>query len=359
MVSPGSGKALVITTLPVTVLLPRLQKVLINHLQDHLQDHHQDLKGMIRECLERISISRVFDIEGLWQALAELEESAADTTVSPVGQGNGSDSVSGDAGPERQVQQRTEIQDSEEEDGLSPPEPPLPQNPVTTPPDGRPRPEDPLPSTLPDLILITHTFTLLSALFSSRDKPAAHETALLLSSRLREIARSDAYGNPLIMLLNSTTSPFFPGHDDDDDDAPSRTTAGDEARQAKGPEPTLSSVFNPAPRAGYYHPPPGHARRRNKPSFGLVFAQMLDLHLLCTRVPRTREDAAAAEDGLGMGYVSYVWVVEVLLDEIGVYGESGSGEECGPRRCREQRWGAVDVDPVGGGRIVNAFGGTG
>lgn len=62
----------------------------------------------------------------------------------------------------------------------------------------------------------------------------------------------------------------------------------------------------------------------------------------------------------------FVWVVEVLLDEIGVYeyemmprgeeGENGCAEEREGgavlvRRNREQRWGAVVVEE-GGGRVV-------
>ena len=90
---------------------------------------------------------------------------------------------------------------------------------------------------------------------------------------------------------------------------------------------------------------------RNKPSFGLVFAQMLDLHLLCTLVPRTKTDRVALMASGGTASVGYVWAVEVLLDELGVYGlsEEGGWE----RRCREQRWAVVDVD--GAGRVVNGF----
>ncbi|KAM0323169.1 hypothetical protein ACHAQA_009019 [Verticillium albo-atrum] len=88
------------------------------------------------------------------------------------------------------------------------------------------------------------------------------------------------------------------------------------------------------------------ASRRNKPSFGMVFAQILDLHLLCTRVPRGADDAERVF-GDAPGEAKFVWVVEVLLDEIGVW----EGKR-GPRRSREQRWGAVDVVK---GRVVNAF----
>jgi hypothetical protein len=54
--------------------------------------------------------------------------------------------------------------------------------------------------------------------------------------------------------------------------------------------------------------------------------------------------------------VSFVWVVEVLLDEVGVYGRDGEGGvDLGRRRrSREQRWGVMDVD--GEGRVVDGVG---
>jgi hypothetical protein len=46
-------------------------------------------------------------------------------------------------------------------------------------------------------------------------------------------------------------------------------------------------------------------------------------------------------------------VVEVLLDEMGVYEKHEPGERSwGSRRSREQRWAAVDVDDEG--RVVDA-----
>lgn len=324
------------------MLLPKLQKALVSNLQEDPGEP----KKRAQDCLERISISRVFDIEGLRQVLGELED-AVSTRPSSIAREAVAGSKLDAVVPEQRVRQRTEVRDSEEEDSLSPPESPCPQSPTAQPFGGSSSPGGPAPSSLPDLILITHTSALLSGLFTARDKPAAHESALLLSSHLQYLTRGPTFGDPLIMLLNSTTSPFSPAHDD-----VVTATVNDEPRQARLPEPTLSSIFNPPPQASH---PPGHAPHRNKPSFGQVFAQMLDLHLLCTRVPRAKEDAAAAAAGLGPGFVSYVWAVEVLLDETGVY--EGSGFDiCKARRSREQRWAAVYVDELNGGRVVDAFG---
>ncbi|KAG7120412.1 hypothetical protein HYQ44_004908 [Verticillium longisporum] len=192
-------------------------------------------------------------------------------------------------------------------------------------------------STAPDIILITHFSTLLTTLFARQDKSAAHNSINLLSSHLRHLSRT-LPTSPLILLLN-TTAPSLPGTATPAVDTPSRKPS------SRPLDPTLRSVFNPPPLtiAGYQ----SAASRRNKPSFGMVFAQMLDLHLLCTRVPRTAEDAERIF-GDAPGDARFVWVVEVLLDEIGVWGGQGKG----PRRSREQRWGAVDVV---GGSVVDAF----
>lgn len=364
-----------VTTLPPAVLLPRLRKALVSQLSA-VPDGLLDLQSKVRGCLERVSIARVFDIEGLWEVLGELEDAR-------VGQKPGDPFPKGEAEGKPQEQQRTEVQDSEDEGGLSSPEPPSTQKP-STPPDApqhsnTTNPEPAPSSTLPDMVLITHTSALLNALFTSRDKEAAHNTMLLLSSHLHALTRAPSGDGPLIMFLNSTTSSDLSSTAT----APSRNWP-----HPKHPESTLRSIFNPLapppppppdPAAAEPAPPypptvPGpHAGQapgsnpvsatRNKPSFGQVFAHLLDLHLLCTRVPRTSADRAALTEAAasvaGVADVSYVWVVEVLLDEVGVY-ERGSVDgrwDWGRRRSREQRWGAVDVEGDGDGeeRVVGAF----
>ena len=97
--------------------------------------------------------------------------------------------------------------------------------------------------------------------------------------------------------------------------------------------------------------------QRNRPSYGAVFARLVEVHLLCTRVPRTRGDVELGRKGVG---AECSWVVEVLGDEMGIFetgggvGMGGGGGEDEGRvrwRSREQRWGVVDVD--GWGRVVD------
>lgn len=216
-------------------------------------------------------------------------------------------------------------------------------------------------ATPPDIILITHMSTLLSSLFHQREKVAAHEMLQLLASHLRYLTRAPEHGGPLIMILNSTSSSNTPPPNQDRDGAPAPPPEGPSPPTPNKPplDPTLRSIFNPPPLHAsglpYSYDTP-HARR-NKPSFGLVFSQMLDLHLLCTRVPKARTDAEALyAPGARAKRVEYAWVVEVLLDEIGVWEGRGRVLEGRPRRSREQRWGAVQVRrDARGVKIVDAF----
>lgn len=214
----------------------------------------------------------------------------------------------------------------------------------------------------PDIVLITHMSTLLSSLFHQREKATAHQTLQLLASHLRYLARSTEHGGPLIMILNSTTSSENSVAAPGQDDGPSRPQPpGGPPNTSRPLDPTLRSIFNPPPLpvSGLPYSYDTPHSRRNKPSFGLIFTQLLDLHLLCTKIPRTRADAEAlyAPTSPGMGKaVDYVWAVEVLLDELGVWEGRENVLEGRPRRFRDQRWGAVEVGrDATGVRIADAF----
>lgn len=397
---------------------------------------------LLKQFLETISISRIFDISGLWEALEELnhlsshdepplkppnsqqaaeekdnaasraastnerdeqgEASTAELSSSPLSDPPSSlpdemEFVEAEARMPTPVQ-RTEIADSEDEgDFLSPlsqskasPEPGTPASVVSeehrskdkvgvAKPDINQSKTQP-DSRHPDIVLITHVSTILSSLFRLREKDTAHQTVQLLNSQLRYLSHSPDHGGPLIILLNSTTNSQEGISSTDKSPTPGQGRPSPppppppEAINMRGPnrslDPTLRSIFNPPPlpTAGLGYMDDTTLSRRNKPSFGLIFAQMLDMHLLCTRVPRTRADAEAlfaAQGQAGDGAIAtggalrYGWVVEVLLDEVGVW-EEGEGERRPPwgarRASREQRWGAVDVMRDGdGARVVDAF----
>ncbi|KAK1780010.1 hypothetical protein QBC45DRAFT_410091 [Copromyces sp. CBS 386.78] len=371
----AKAKAMIITTLSTTSLLPRLRLALVSEARVLLQGNgnaQQVERAKIKSCLERVLVARVFDAEGLREVLRELEEEDTSSNKQKTATDMlGSSSADKSAGTE-----------GGRGGGA-----------------GQEQKADSNASPLPSLILITNTSYLLNTLFARNktgsDRFAAHNSAVQLSDQIRGLSRR----GPLVMLLNSTISPVSSNStssmfDDDNNN-----------RGSKQPDLSIMrSIFNPPPPApmegavgvmaglvgqqqpagvapASYRGGGGHggygnhfqqqhqtqpqtataaaaaASRRNKPSYGMVFSQMLDLHLLCTRVPRGRSRQ-------GGGYGRYVWAVEVLLDELGVYeglegvlGETGEGEgkrKGLTRRSREQRWGAVEIEQ-GSGRVVDAF----
>ncbi|KAK5626831.1 hypothetical protein RRF57_002546 [Xylaria bambusicola] len=490
----GKQRATIITTLPATAILPLLRDIVRYQVQAKLGPRHVRIDAELRRCLEAISISRIFDIEGLWEVLRELD-GTQDKTRSPhnevgneeaisshfsdgnrgergisevknhVASSTGGNVEEGDyrekspeqadadrdvvipteplrkprpysperitelpplrIGPElRPPVRKAEILDSEDEEPLSSsplsspplsavapespsqsreqpqppvePEPPSSPSPDSEPGETRQSPEvsksAPTVNSQPpiqDIILITHFSALLTTLFTHSDKPSAHTNLQNLSLHLRHLAHE---AGSLIMLLNTTTSstpestsssttapPPPPPPPNWNNSNPITRTDQETPKHQRPLDPTLRSIFNPAIpqhfQGGYkynsasYNAAASRLARRNKPSFGASFAQFLDLHLLCTKIPRTRDDAetAVALGPVGAGEdVRYAWVVEALLDEALFWdwgreraraeeGEGEGEEDMGvPMRVnREQRWAAVDVrDRV---VVVNAF----
>ncbi|OTB01814.1 hypothetical protein M426DRAFT_210372 [Hypoxylon sp. CI-4A] len=458
----------IITTQTATSILLTLREVIRAQVQVKLgptaSRRQDEANAEVRRCLEQISISRVFDVEGLWEVLSELEAPPSSPSPSPAPPSApvatvpeekeqvetevereaspGSSELSELSSPTSVISGyeaymtipplrpapnvgRLEVGDSEDEDeGLSlspsPPArepsmpPPVHQSQPTDVPSSPPPPPPSPPaaapaiptstspktqdtnSHMPDIILITHFSSLLKTLFTraADDKASAHKTLQLLSSHLRYLARSFSSSSepPLIMLLNSTTTTTTTTalststsntntNANNNYNSNNNTTGPPNPAAVAKPralEPTLRSIFTPGGVGGgvdnskYTN---ANARYHNKPAFGATFAQFLDLHVLCTRVPRTRADAAASLGG--GGEVKHCFVVEVLLDELGVWewrddeeggGVEGKGNGNGDktavhqgrrwkRRCREQRWGAVDVR--GGVRFVDALLGVG
>jgi hypothetical protein len=280
--------------------------------------HDGDLKPRLRQCLEKVMLSCVFDLDGLSEVLADLDRSEP-----PEEEENAQQEQEETEGQDATTVQVDEIQDSQDDDdeALSPVREASQQ----------PRPEK-LPdktSQHPEVIVITHFSSLLTSLFAHREKSAAHSTLHLLGAHLRDLSRN-LPSSPLILLLNSTSSAFL---------GPANTNTASPAKQTPV-DPILRSIFNPPLSTGYN-------TRRTKPNYGLAFSQLLDLHILCTRIPKTKQDAEVAAQHRPGDEVKMVWAMEVLLDEMGVW-----EGKMGVRPGREQRWAAVDIK---GGRISAAF----
>lgn len=232
--------------------------------------------GEARSLLARVMVSQVFDLDGVWEVLADLDRPP-------------------------------EIGDSQDDEAGGTPPPP------------------------PDVIVVTHAASLLASTLTHRPGRAGHAAIRHLSSRLRHVSRA-LPSSPLVLLLNGVSGP------------PPDAAAAARARPAAPPEQTLRSVFGA-----------GGAARRTKPAFGNLFAQMLDVHILCTMVPRGPGDADMVfaprrqDSAAPAASPTFVTVVEVLLDDMGVWDHDRVE---GRRRSREQRWGAAHVR---GGRVVDAF----
>ncbi len=283
-------------------------------------------KSRVVECLELILVSRVFDLDGLWEVLDELDGLSRETEAKVK---------KPSAEAESSSRPKTEIQDSDDDEpGLSPPPELGASIQCNSPP--------------PDIIIITHMSSILNSHFGQHEKDTAHKMLQILSSRLHCLTRCPELGGPLIFILNSTNSSSFatgqgPTRDLDTTPWKMQQPSSWDHKQSRPPDPTLRSIFlHPAPFgvSGPEHGPDTSFSRHTKPSFGLIFTQLLDMHLLCTR-----EDEQAP--------VHRAWVVEVLLDDVGVWEPSEVREGGRARRSGEQRWGAVDV--VDGRRIVDAF----
>ncbi|KAF4457300.1 hypothetical protein F53441_722 [Fusarium austroafricanum] len=297
---------LLITPKPASVMLARLRDAIRTELE--VKGCIKDDIIILRQCLEKVMLSCVFDLDGLWEALADLDRHELIEKEENARQ------------EQETIEQLDEIQDSQddENEAFSPVRKASPEEPPT-----KTTPQH------PEVIVITHFSSLLTSLFFHREKTAAHAAIQLLNSHLRDLSRNLS-SSPLIFLLNSTSSASS---------GPTHTATTSPAKQ-NTVDPTLRSIFNPPPLLGY-------STRRTKPNFGLIFSQLLDLHLLCTRIPKTRLDAEeAVQQRLG-DEIKTVWVVEVLLDEIGVW-----EGKMGVRPGREQRWTLVDVEK---GRIRRAI----
>lgn len=317
----------------------------------------------VKDVLGRISISRVFDFDGLREALDELDRPAEAGPVEAQAQvpAEQPDDVLEVARLLPGHEPQPEIRDSQDEDEASSPcspsslqqvnVPNMPQEQKSKQPPS-PSPVQPHPhSPVPDLVLITNLTALITSLYTTRDRRHAHRMLRHLSSRLRYLSRSPSHGAPLFVLLNTTTSrppssnppqglqqdqpPSSPTQSSPSPSPPRSPSArppplrdqratnhGARNREAQEDISAMHSVFNPpAPdpaeergevdQYGYARHPNlrfgllARLARRNKPFFGARFAGLVDVHLLATRVPRTDADAevffaALGGDGTGV-----------------------------------------------------------
>ncbi len=291
---------------------------------------HAQIQDKCRASLDSVLLSVVFDIDGIWQTISELLQPRATVASPSFTTKEGSTSS---LNPERYMP-AAEIQDSEDEDlsqsvghdrissqdelGALSHDAHDERSPVIR---------------LPEIIVVTHFSTLLTSLFARREKTAAHKSLALLRARLRGLS-SSASTSPLLLLVNSTTDEATNKHKEPTADF-SGPTVGN-----KRTEPTLRSIFSSV-----------RGLRPSRPSFGGVFNQFLDLHLLCTDISNYQATPSCslekAEESANSDYQRRSpTLVEVLQDNVGL--DSPPVHQ----HHREQRWAVLEVSNH---QIVNAY----
>ncbi|OBT68433.1 hypothetical protein VE03_02869 [Pseudogymnoascus sp. 23342-1-I1] len=337
----------------------------------------------VNSVLERVGITRVFDVEGLWEVLGEVGggnggveggggAEGGDAKGVVVGKGGmagdredeegGSDGQTEGVDLNAGAREIMDSEDDDDDDDLTTQRPPNqgPQPPTKGPisnPHNHRAPAPAIPSrTTPttEIILVDNLTTLITTLFSRTSTPAAHALLTQLSRTLTTLTRSSSL---TIFLLNTLVKK-------------SAKAAGNNAQRERERQ---HSVFGGMTAV---------------PSLGVVFDGFVDLHLMCHALPRGREDAEGVyggerpdeedgdsgtavgergggrnggERGGGGGVIRFANVVEVLKDECPQLDrwEGVSGDERPGRAVnREQRWATFKVvEGVGLGN--EEFGGGG
>lgn len=322
--------ALIITPKPYSSLAQILKNMITNELRAS-QHVFPGVQRLARQSLDKVMLSSVFDIDGVWQSLAELDgkhtgsreqQSLYDAqTIKKASSGSRKIDM---------VIEKNQIEDSDD-DQLSP------ETENTTSQQRRNEEEKTMSEvgkSSPDIIVLTHFSTFLTSLFTQRERSAAHNSLLLLRSHLHFLARS-LNPNPLILIVNSTTAETSPRGAGGHSSGLVRPSPG-----ASKSDNCLRSVFSALHYSSERYND-SRSLRRVKPSFGLIFSQLLDLHILCTAISEahgqhgTKPHTPATMEPDKSAVTSITALVEVLLDDVGTRSVS-----CNTRgKSREQRWG--------------------
>ncbi|KAM3426877.1 hypothetical protein MY4824_009766 [Beauveria thailandica] len=323
----SANRALVITPKP----LASVTELIVGILKSELSNYELDPAKIQEKCdtsLEGVMLSVVFDIDGIWQTLAELLQPSIPGTPASV---NLEEGIMNGLNTERDLPSM-EVHDSEDE-GMS--QSTEHDRIVSQDGTGSPSPEAhgkrSLAMSPPEIIVLTHFSTLLTSLFARRENTAAHQSLALLKTRLRWLSRSPSM--PLLLLVNSTAEEARTEHKE------SAPDFNGLAASNRSPDATLRSIFASV-----------RTLRPSRPSFGTVFSQFLDLHLLCTDILGQERATYSLGEHSASTKIGYrrlgPTLVEVLQDNLVL--DSRHAREC----HREQRWAILDVSNQ---LIVNAY----
>lgn len=244
MLKGETCRAAIITRHAAPIILSQLQSHIRLEIERLLLS--EDIRATTEsQCLDRVSIHTIFDIDGLWQALASLETAAIqDATGQQCSQGR------------QEREKGKEILASDASEDLS--------SQCSNLETGHLRGVDE-PSRSPAVIVITSFANLLDGLYIQRPRPLAHDLMLMLNMSIRRLSRNSTH-LPLIILLNDTknskkqTEQFY----------------GDRiAPNQDGSKHTVEHTSD----VPLFRLPSKTTSTGTK--FGSIFTNLLDMHILC------------------------------------------------------------------------------
>jgi hypothetical protein len=132
----------------------------------------EDVEKEVQRCLEMVALSRVFDIEGLWEVLGEVGRNTPvheEPNPSFSGEAEQQDATASQDGETQAPEKPAEIIDSDQEEVLSPvKEAPLKLTPAPPPKSLTPSGEDEDEGT--EIIIIDNMTHIINELFSRKEK---------------------------------------------------------------------------------------------------------------------------------------------------------------------------------------------
>lgn len=211
------------------------------------------------QCLGRISLHTIFDIDGLWQVLASMEAAAAQNDASAQQGSQG----------EQERENEKEIPDSDASEELNSQCSSAETGQLLT---AR------TPSGSPAVIVITSFTSLLEGLYIQRPRPLVHDLVLMLNMRIRRLSRSSAH-LPLVVLLNDTKN-----INEQPEQQRSNTTVLNQDASKFVTDITSNIQLTAVPAK----------LKTLTTKFGSIFTNLLDLHILCQSDIAIRQPATMA-----------------------------------------------------------------
>ncbi|KAK3943078.1 hypothetical protein QBC46DRAFT_378129 [Diplogelasinospora grovesii] len=299
--SQPAPKTLIITQSPVRSILLPLREAITRDLLGHGQDPDQE--SSMNQIMDNISIARVHDIEHLFEALDELLVHAG-LEMRP-------DATMGTARL-REVADTGKVCDHAEQTRLY------------------------------DIIVITHMDLLLDRDVLIHGHQLAKEHTQALREQLDKLTRSAGCGRPMVMLLNTARNNTTPVSSQ----SRGRQPGSNRSLQLKGDRVGRPDYFVATSLEHLAPSEPAGPSYRVWPRFEQAMTRLVDVHIMCSRLPRTNVDLEVVSRSLRpwAGRPRWGWVIDVIGDKTGVWKREPAEESRRLLLTRLWRWGAVNVE---------------